>query len=379
VSIVSDGRTLDVQPNCEYALRQLRTHVPFGMQWFWNDALCINQADEVEKGVQVQAMAKIFAGADTIAISYGVDTDVTAACMRALESRFKSSTSGPTPDHCRQVILSDEVQGFSAQTRYSKRHEGDHIGPKLPPYSPTAVQEDWDTSTALANIGRRPYWSRLWIVQELFMTWNVVFLHREGTLSLQYLRDFVSGFSKDLLELRDDVGGRWAARLTDMPMMHLLYHLKSLRLSDEPGLRDYRTTWATALRRTAHLGCRDWRDRVYALMNIVPSESSVDLRVNYSISRFELATDLLRSCARRKEPELRELAETLCKVLKIDDRSGSLPGQLELRRCGLVRTVDSALRFSGCRPNLCTGNACVASEDHCGRDPIVMAVRRPKD
>jgi hypothetical protein len=58
ISIIVNEQRLEVRGNCEYALRQAAL---FDItQYFWIDAVCINQEDIVEKGHQVAGMGWVF-------------------------------------------------------------------------------------------------------------------------------------------------------------------------------------------------------------------------------------------------------------------------------------------------------------------------------
>src|SRR3954447_9300852 len=51
--IIIDGHVVQVTANLEAALRQLRA---LNLSAFWIDAICINQADLMERGLQVMRM-----------------------------------------------------------------------------------------------------------------------------------------------------------------------------------------------------------------------------------------------------------------------------------------------------------------------------------
>lgn len=68
-----EGRDVKVHHNCYYALWQVRQvySTPSDLQYFWIDALCIDQNDLQEKGLQVQEMGRIFNCATRVAASLG--------------------------------------------------------------------------------------------------------------------------------------------------------------------------------------------------------------------------------------------------------------------------------------------------------------------
>ncbi len=68
-----------IRPNLESALRQLRS--PDHEQFFWIDALCINQKNNDEKGSQIPEMCKIYTQAFNVCIWLGVHEDESATAM----------------------------------------------------------------------------------------------------------------------------------------------------------------------------------------------------------------------------------------------------------------------------------------------------------
>jgi hypothetical protein len=65
----SFGDYLLVTTNLHVALAQLRNH--YLERIIWVDAICINQTDDDEKGLQVQSMAEIYASANRVVVWLG--------------------------------------------------------------------------------------------------------------------------------------------------------------------------------------------------------------------------------------------------------------------------------------------------------------------
>lgn len=78
--VVVNGHELTVTPNLYTALLHLRD--PFMERTLWIDALCINQQDDVEKGHQVQSMAKIYAKASRVVVWLGESTTGSDEALR---------------------------------------------------------------------------------------------------------------------------------------------------------------------------------------------------------------------------------------------------------------------------------------------------------
>lgn len=67
--VVVDKRNLGVRSNCDYVLRQASSYDI--SQYYWLDAICINQADAVEKGMQVRQMGNVYESASRTLICVG--------------------------------------------------------------------------------------------------------------------------------------------------------------------------------------------------------------------------------------------------------------------------------------------------------------------
>lgn len=114
-----------IRPNLESALRQLRS--PDHEQFFWIDALCINQKNNDEKGSQIPEMCKIYTQAFNVCIWLGVHEDESATAMDFIKDCL---------DFERFELLVHDTQ----------------------------TSGKW---AALSALMRRPWFSRRWIVQEI--------------------------------------------------------------------------------------------------------------------------------------------------------------------------------------------------------------------
>lgn len=89
-----DTSCFHVTTNLHVALQHLRDS--FFDRILWVDAICINQADDTEKGHQVQSMARIYASANRVIVWLGEaasDTDgaIAALCNAAATKPIDSS------------------------------------------------------------------------------------------------------------------------------------------------------------------------------------------------------------------------------------------------------------------------------------------------
>ncbi|KAH8677658.1 heterokaryon incompatibility protein-domain-containing protein [Xylariales sp. PMI_506] len=147
--IIVNGATVEVGANLEAALRVLQEKGPIqaGIK-IWIDAVCINQADTDEKNKQVPHMRDIYQRALDVVVWLGEEREESWKAMRLINLLAASwkADNGAMLREC----LGDEETTIDSQ---------------LPPGQRSLIG-CWH---ALRALMRRPYWSRVWIVQELVM------------------------------------------------------------------------------------------------------------------------------------------------------------------------------------------------------------------
>ncbi|KAJ2983498.1 hypothetical protein NQ176_g657 [Zarea fungicola] len=150
--ITINGCLFQVTVNLECALRYLRKSQ--SSRSLWIDAICINQQDDVEKALQVQDMANIFKRSSRVLIWLGEEIDP------------KIHLDQPPP-----LPISDVFDGIA---RIAVGQSIDHLingNPWL----------QW-TPAVLAFL-RRPWFTRLWIVQETVLTWDPLLICGKESLT----------------------------------------------------------------------------------------------------------------------------------------------------------------------------------------------------
>ena len=120
--MVLNGKEINMTPNLDSALRQLRW--PGSKRLLWVDALCINQDDLEEKAHQIKLMGFIYALASGVLVWLGPGTDETDAVMRSIEKFDKANWS------------------------------------------------TYDFQVNFMELLYRPWFTRTWVVQEFVMGWN---------------------------------------------------------------------------------------------------------------------------------------------------------------------------------------------------------------
>ena len=157
--VVLNGYDFEVGSNLAAALRQLRRdRGPRRGLPYWIDAICINQADDIERSEQVGLMNKIYQKAAAVTIWLGepsAETELAFAKMRALES-FSADPS------FEQDRRNEQAPSSKLSTLPEARHT-----------LSTAVHRDsmreWD---AIMKIFDNPYFRRVWVAQEITSPFN---------------------------------------------------------------------------------------------------------------------------------------------------------------------------------------------------------------
>ena len=92
-NVLCDGKFITVTRNLEDALLRLRLRDKSRI--LWADAICINQKDDVEKGVQVGIMQKIYSHATRICVWLGCTTPSMLPAFGLIDQILSYDTSVP--------------------------------------------------------------------------------------------------------------------------------------------------------------------------------------------------------------------------------------------------------------------------------------------
>ena len=153
-----DDKVLPITQNLHNALKRMRRSSSSIMLWV--DAICINQTDVAERNRQVGLMRQIFNRASQVTAWLGEeDTDTKSAF--ALVEKISAVTTNITQEAVRDNFWTP--------------HFMENIGlPRLP-------NAQWYT---LSKLFGRPYFKRIWVVQELVVARNAV--ARYGSLTIRW-------------------------------------------------------------------------------------------------------------------------------------------------------------------------------------------------
>jgi hypothetical protein len=232
---------LSVRQNLEGSLRHLRyTDTP---RTLWIDAICINQDDISERGEQVSRMKDIFKSAERVMVWIGPATDDSQHAMQTLNYlgrqvvHSKARTCAPAPDAV-------ERTWFQATVR---------------------LPFDDKTWKAIGDLLRRPWFERLWVVQEAHLARKGVFLCGNDEL--------------DWLTFRYAILVFWynKASLSSWPStMRLIGQLVESMPEKHP--------ISDLLYQVYGRACTDPRDRVYGIHGLFPRSFQKLIQPDYSLT-----------------------------------------------------------------------------------------------
>lgn len=249
------GNSMYVRDNIWQFLRKVRNAKTNLRTPLWIDAICIDQTRNEERNHQVRLMDKIYSQAETVLIWLG-------QCGE--------------PRNC----LSD-------------------LNNWVPPRS-ACKGRCLDLLRPMLNVLHNPYWSRMWIVQEIYLAQEILVLHGRESAQwdnlwehLHAIRDHMRECPKTCALInRSAEGDPWKHIRTTEADKYYEHTSKDhgwdLAQAGDPRLNDAQDM-EKLIETYKHHKCSDKRDRVIALLSLVDGGSR--FQPDYAKSAVQLAID----------------------------------------------------------------------------------------
>lgn len=274
----------DELPDCEIGLNGSRSWVRPNLwqclyqlqacnmaQYYWVDALCIDQNNNEERNAQVSAMGCIYADAAFVVAWIG-------------------------------------NMGFGSSQAIQFLKAGPEVWTLL--YT-RKLRSARTMSSRLASLTNRSYWRRVWVIQEILLASRVVVVCGKDTFDLAQLKLFLAF----LAERDKEVGNDFSDRTGTLPIdqyrpirdihngseqlqRQILYSDASMltdpeRSDEDIGLLEESSPKIIRLlaRHHGNTSCYDLRDKVYGMLGLV--DDMQDFVVDYSQSRAQLYVALM--------------------------------------------------------------------------------------
>jgi hypothetical protein len=248
--------------------------VPYADEYLWIDQISIDQGNIPEKNIQVALMSSIFSNAAQVVVWLGDEADESTAAMECL------AAVGST-----QNALFDPERPMLAEI--------------YPRHSLPAV--------AIYKLFERPYWTRVWVIQEVLLagppnlTWfcgtasvpGPVMQHAHRRLCWDwypYWRSYVGEKIPDPNVLLHN-------NILFLPELSIFHF-------DDEGMQVFAEDMEGLIYETISFGCKDPRDRIYGLMALI-KEKRKGMEIDYTkpapdvfwefMSRSNLAQYVTRS------------------------------------------------------------------------------------
>lgn len=219
--IYLDNQPFRVRPNlwsCLYYMAQAAKSSAW--QYLWVDAICINQANATERNSQVLLMDQTYRDAVCVSVWLG---------LVKLPEEFMSDSPTQIP------FKTVESDGF-----------------------------DWVDS--LVDLSNRPYWSRVWVIQEFLLGQSVELYCSNSRIDWSDFQEYLSreaGINQFYDANSDVPQGNRPSALAALPLVmgrHLDKHPEFLQPLCDLLVDHHRSE------------CKDPRDRVFALLGLIPPD-----------------------------------------------------------------------------------------------------------
>lgn len=251
--------------------------------YLWMDTICINQQDLREKGLQVMMMAEIYQMASVVYACIGSHDDGSEVLPEFLDALWDVHQGNETDE---------DEQDYSLAVQWLLTQDEDYLS---------------KACGAFSRFAHRPYWTRMWIVQEICMAECCLVMCGPDSFNLNDVFLFENVFEALLEEPLPDT----VRTIVDAEWAYMSEGFMSRAINNN---KEDRNTPGACLQRMKDFKCRDPRDRIYALNAMIQwGKGQPRLEPNYAQSTFDLLVQALGHVTLAdSELNTKHPAETLC-------------------------------------------------------------------
>lgn len=260
-----------------------------GFNKLWIDAICINQLDIHERNHQVQQMKHIYSDASEVFIWLGLEADNSDQLFQLL--------GDPRIFQAYRYLLLPFIKGEYTDSERGLLNEFRISQPS--PQCKNLVQQLSMNRTMwlpFVRLCQRSYWSRLWVVPEVFLARNGTLLcgkQRLSWLTFCLAKSLIrSDMMHPFLPRKNSTHPDWIQYLDASDAVRMISNWRKSRLSDIYG----KFSLLELFRRFSTLKCSDPRDKVYSMLGLLPKSLQKSyISADYEVTREALALYLWSS------------------------------------------------------------------------------------
>jgi hypothetical protein len=246
--IVCNSASLTITDSLHSALVRFRR--PEETRYLWADQICINQADSNERGHQVSFMRELYENATQTLVWLGGKEDDDPHAVFDLLRRLAT-----TQRRRRACMPPDKRTIYELSSAEAAEYN-----------LPKATSKVWK---ALQILFLRPWFARLWVIQEVNVSNSVTIYCHNSEISAA---DFMTG-----VECANELGPLWLFS-SNMSLTNPFRVLKNQSQDVE------RPSLVSLLVGFSYFQASDQRDKVYALLGLAPVHERANIIPNHNLT-----------------------------------------------------------------------------------------------
>lgn len=279
-SIVINGTRVEVRAN----LANILVHISPATPFLWIDALCINQDDVIERNHQVMQMGSIYKQAREVIVWIGDKAD------QGVENHADILIPDIGFDFVKKLAgLQKDLMCKSSGADVTIENDGLLLGAEL---------------VSLDRLCRRPYWNRLWIVQEVLLAKDLVICwsnkHSPGLRSVTWAE--WSRARHILEDFRSSLALSWDRKLK-IKVIEAILESAPANFDRLRETGNQKWPFNSLLEKFSSSECQVQADKIYGLLGIVSDPELCNFPVDYARPLFDTYVKILNCYTQTRSSE----------------------------------------------------------------------------